>query len=486
MRSVILVFLTAVGAGSGLVQEVSLAYPFDRAIRTALSNNHDISAAEQNVRLAGQQVREAWASVLPDVAATASYSRNLKVQKAFLPAIIFNPDAAPDELIPVQFGSDNTWTAGLEINQPLFEFNAFLGVGAAGRFRSLEGERMRGTTQDVVTDVRIAYLNALLAEADLRLVQNSLARVQQTLDEMQALYRAGLSSKYDVLRLEVEVANLEPNVRRIANATQATKRTLLVQLGLSPNDSVVLQGDLSEVNVEALEKNSEANQLLFAAAGIPVDAPLDLSQLNTLAMQERSNLRQQALAHSLEQTRLKSFKSEYFPVLSLFGNINVTAQENGAPDFFGGPNTRSTSAVTGVSVRLPIFQGFSRDARVQQVHATLDRIEQEQMRTAKEVENEVRTVLENLQEAQLRMRSQATAVEQARRGFDIASAENREGIGSQLQVTDAELALRQSEFNYAQAVYDYLVARAQLDAAAGTVPILAGDVGARLDDRGGS
>ena len=62
-----------------------------------------------------------------------------------------------------------------------------------------------------------------------------------------------------------------------------------------------------------------------------------------------------------------------------------------------------------------------------------------------------------------------------------ASAEYREGIGSQLQVTDAELALRQSEFNYAQAVYDYLTTRARLDAAAGTVPTAAGDISSRVD-----
>jgi outer membrane protein TolC len=75
-----------------------------------------------------------------------------------------------------------------------------------------------------------------------------------------------------------------------------------------------------------------------------------------------------------------------------------------------------------------------------------------------------------LGEARERVASQGRAVEQARRGFEIASAEYRAGLGSQLQISDAELALRQSEFNYAQAVYDYLSARSNLDAARGTVP----------------
>ena len=64
------------------------------------------------------------------------------------------------------------------------------------------------------------------------------------------------------------------------------------------------------------------------------------------------------------------------------------------------------------------------------------------------------------------------AVDQAQRGYEIASAQYREGLGSQLELTDAEVALRQSEFNYAQAVFDYLVARAQLDQATGSVPMV--------------
>ena len=76
------------------------------------------------------------------------------------------------------------------------------------------------------------------------------------------------------------------------------------------------------------------------------------------------------------------------------------------------------------------------------------------------------------EEAHLRAVGQALAVRQARRGFDIASAQFSEGLGSQLELTDAEVALRQSEFNYAQAVFDYLVARAQFDEATGQVPLV--------------
>jgi outer membrane protein TolC len=96
--------------------------------------------------------------------------------------------------------------------------------------------------------------------------------------------------------------------------------------------------------------------------------------------------------------------------------------------------------------------------------------------------DELRTLVAGLDEARQRVASQRRAVEQARRGFDIASAEYRAGLGSQLQITDAELALRQSEFNYAQAVYDFLTARSNLDAARGTVPARPGVLAAADDN----
>jgi outer membrane protein TolC len=92
-------------------------------------------------------------------------------------------------------------------------------------------------------------------------------------------------------------------------------------------------------------------------------------------------------------------------------------------------------------------------------------------------ESQIRGLVESADEALARARAQRLAVTQAGRGFEIASAQYREGLGSQLELTDSEVALRQSEFNYAQAVYDYLIARAQLDQATGQVPLVDVDVG---------
>ncbi|MFQ5702394.1 MAG: TolC family protein [Gemmatimonadales bacterium] len=453
-----------------------------RAIQIALASSQTLRDAELDLDVAGHQVREAFASVLPDVSATASYARNLKVQQGFLPAFIFDRNAPRDQLIPIRFGSDNTWQAGLTASQPLFQMDAFIGLGAAGRFREFQEERVRGTAQDVVTTVRLAYFNALLAGENVRLTQNSVERVRKTLDETRAMNRAGMASDYDVLRLQVQLGNLEPNLRRARFDLAANKRTLLVEMGIDPELPIELEGRLNEIDLDDVSHNSAENSALLRVSGVGMSNGTSLDEAVQLALEERSDVRQIRSQILLNEAQVQVERADFFPKLSVFSNYNVTAQQDGSPVFFGNrPSQRTTTAVAGLRVEVPIFRGLDRDARVQEARSAVRQNETRLERLRRQAANELHTLLDNLTEAYERSRSQRLAVAQAQRGFEIASAEYRAGVGSQLQITDAEVALRESEFNYAQAVYDYLVARARLDAAAGTVPDRAGMLAVRGD-----
>jgi outer membrane protein TolC len=461
------VFLAAVPAAAAQVPDT---VTLDQAIEVALERSRAVAEARAGITAADGRVREAWSTVLPDVSATATYQRNFKIQQFFLPAIFFDSTAAPGEVRPVRVGSDNSWFAGLTVEQPLFQVGAFIGVGAAGRFRALERERARGLTQQVVTAVRQRYFDVLLALENVRLTEESVNRVRQTLSETQALNRAGLASTYDVLRLEVQLANLEPNLRRARDGADATRRALLLEMGLDVTQPIAVAGRLQEVNLESPDSNSAANARLLALAG-PELTPGELDEAYQTALDRRTDVRQVALNIELERARLAVERAEYFPTVSLFGAYNINAQEDGGPSFFGETSQqRTTTAWGGIRIELPIFSGFSQSARMQQARAAIDQNRARLAQTRDRAADELRTLVAALDEARDRVASQGRAVEQARRGFDIASAEYRAGLGSQLQITDAELALRQSEFNYAQAVYDYLSARSNLDAARGTVP----------------
>jgi outer membrane protein len=456
--------------------QVADTVTLERAIAGALENSPVVRDAEAAVLAARGRVREAWASVLPDVGASASYQRNFRVQEGFLPAIFFDSTAGPDDVIPVRFGAQNSWFAGVTVTQPLFEVGAFIGVGAAGRFRALEEERARGVTQNVVTVVRQRYFDVLLALENVRLTELGVERVQKTLEETQALNRAGLASDYDVLRLEVQLANLEPNLRRARDGAAATKRALAIEIGRDVDLPLEVAGRLYQVDIADVARNTPDNAQLLALAGAELGAGGLDAALET-AVSRRSDVRQAELNILLGQAQLAAERAEYFPKISLFGAYNISAQDNGPPSFFGeNANQRTTAAWGGVKVELPVFKGFSRSARMQQVKASLIQNRTRLALTREQTADQLRTLAAAVDEARARVASQRRAVGQAQRGFEIASAEYRAGVGSQLQITDAELALRQSEFNYAQAVYDYLTARSNLDAARGTVPERAGEL----------
>ena len=466
----------AVAQAGGEPEVISLT----RALQIALASSQTLRDAELDLDVARGQVREAFASVLPDVSATASYSRNLKVQQGFLPAIIFDPNAPRDQLIPIRFGSDNTWVATLNASQPLFQMDAFVALGAAGRFREFQRERVRGTAQEVVTLVRISYFNALLAEENVRLNENSVARVRKTLDETRALNRAGMASEYDVLRLEVQLGNFVPNLRRAQFNLERARRTLLVEMGVDPEMPIELEGRLNEIDINDISSNSTENAALLRVSGVEVPSDSDLEGTVAWALRERSDVRQLRSQILLNEAQVQVQRADFFPTLSVFSNYSVTAQQDGSPAFFGrSSNQRTTTAVTGLRVEVPIFSGLSRGARVQQAQAVVRQIETRLERLQRQAANELHTLMDDVREARERAGSQTRAVAQAQRGFEIASAEYRAGVGSQLQITDAEVALRESEFNYAQAVYDYLVARALLDAAVGAVPDEAGMLASR-------
>ena len=446
----------------------------EQALEIALRNNRDLEDAQLEARAADQRVREAWGEVWPSLDMTASYTRSLSVPANFLPRIFIDPEADPDELVAVKFGADNSWNFQLRAEQPLFEAGAFIGVGAAGRYQSLQREVVRGRAHDVATRVRLAYYDALLAQEAVRLSENTLERIRQTLEETRKMHQAGISSEYDVLRLEVELANIEPNLRRSRNAVRAALRTIGIEIGIADTDSVQLAGSLFELaGVTPLAGVDRDPAVAVSSAGV-LPAALHIQEQDAIeqARANRSDLRQLDLTEQLRRAELRVEQAEFLPRISLFGTYSIVAQQNGSPAFFGSSgDQRAYGRQVGVEVSMPLFSGFQRPARVAQQKTVVEQVRTQRDLLADVVENEVRTLFDQVEEARDRSSGQQLALQQAERGFQIASAQYREGIGSQLEVTDAEVALRQSEFNYAEAVYDYLVARARLEEATGMVTL---------------
>jgi outer membrane protein TolC len=479
----VLVVALVLGLGTWLPSGSAAQSPLtlEEAVASSLEGNESLRRAWRGLDAARAQAREAWGNVMPNVHLTGSYTRNLDLPQFFLPARFMDPTAPEGAVVPVTAGSDNTWFAQGRAEQPVFNAAAFLGVGAASRYAALEEEVVRGEAQQVATRTRLRYYDVLLAQEQLRLTAESVARVEQVLDETRKLYRAGLASEYDVLRLEVELSNLEPNLRRSENAMASARRALAVEMGV---DTVAreLAGSLLRLELPPLPGR---DGVVAAAPGeVPADAAgrgvlltravlsesLPAAEVVAAAARDRSDLRQLALMRDLRETERRVEMSQYLPRISVFGTWTVNAQGDDRPRFFG--EHRFTTRAAGVQVDVPLFSGFQRPARVSRIAAVVRQVEAQLAYASDQATNEVTTLRDQALESYDRVVAQRRAVSQAGRGWQIAQAEYRAGVAGRLQVTDAELALRQSEFNYAQAVYDYLSAQARLDLAIGRVPLV--------------
>lgn len=444
------------------------------ALTTALDRSRELREARLAVEEADAMVSEARGYVLPRVELNASYTRNISPPASFFPAIFFDPNADPDELTRVSFGADNMWYSTLSFEQPLFEGRAFVAVGAAGRYRALQEETYRGRVLDVATRIRVLYYELLLAQEQSRLIARSVERVQQSLEETQALNRAGIASDYDVLRLEVELANLTPQLRRVSNSSRAKERELVTELDLGEGTRITLAGDLARIDLEDPTANDEVNLALLQLTGVTREEAEDEGAAESLyrsARESSSELRQLDLTEELRTAELRVEQAEFLPRVSLFGSYEVSAQQSGRPEFFGQGGMRGYGRMAGVQVSLPIFTGFQRGARMGQRRAAIRHVQAQREVANDRTRDQVQSLLEEVEEARMRSTGQRLAVSQARRGFEIASAQYREGLGSQMELTDAEVALRESEFNYAEAVFDYLSSRARLDDLVGRVPL---------------
>ena len=428
----------------------------DDAVRIAFERNRDLRTARLAVEEAGSQVAEVWGQTLPQVDFSASYIRNISPPVSFVPARVFDPGAPAGEFISLQFGADNSWQSALSVEQALFDPGLFVDLGAVRRMRRLQSEVVRGRLHEVATRVRLTCYGLLLRAQEVHLTERSLARVRTALKETRARSRAGLATDYDVLRLQVELANLEPGLLRARNAVVASHRQLAVELDID---------EPRRLGLADSEDLSDTTRFSGSA-----HAAMDSTDvLVRSAMAARSDLRQLELTAALRRTEVRHAQVEYLPTLSVFGSWNVQAQQNGSPDFFGEGESRATSKVAGVRVDLPLFTGLQRDARIDRRKAALHQAQNQTQLARHRAEAEVRDLAAALAESRARERAQRLAVSQAGRGFEIALARYRRGVGTQLEVTDAEVALRQSEFNHAQAAHDVLATSAYLDLAVGRV-----------------
>lgn len=473
----IMITVFSVATAQSEIKDVSKkTMNLEQAIQISLANNTQMKRSLLSIKNADQDIRKAWSNVMPSVTTSANYTRNLEVPVNFIPAIIFDPNANSGDLVPVAFGTDNSWQGGLSVSQTIFSGQAFVGISSSELYKEAQSESMRATSQGIVTKTRIAYYQALVSKEQLRLVQTQIDRIKQNLKDTKIRYEQGFTDEYAVLQLEVQLGNLEPQLIQAEFQVKKALQELLDVMGLPVQLSIDIKGDLGAFNVRTMSAENEVNiELKKVDRLTTLTLEEDSIALNN-AMNFRGDLRMLDIQKELLGKQLDAEKSTYLPTISASYNLNWSASQPGKPVFFGTDDSRARSQTLMLNVQVPIFQGFKRDAAVQQAQIQVKDNEVQLFQAAQTASKEILSAKQDVSEALQTNEALKKAIDQAEIGYERATIRYQNGLGSQQEVTDADLQLRQAEVNYTQMVARYLTAKAQYDLAVGKVPFIEEDI----------
>jgi outer membrane protein TolC len=415
------------------------------AVRSALESNHDLIAARHEVGRADARVREAWGYALPSIDLSGTYTRALKKPVFFFPNIFDSSAAARGEVTAIEIGSDHAVDLGVSVSQTIFNSAVFTGVSTAKTYLRAAGEVYRAKESEAVANSRKAFYAVLLAAEVKSMLRSNLKNAEENLANVTVLANQGLLSEYDRLRAEVAAANVQPEVIRAENNYELSLNNLKIAMGIPFDQPIDVEGSLEFVAVDegmidgATESVLETNPSLSA-----LRYQLDIN--DAIAAVERAS---------------------YLPSLAAFGSYQLQTQKN---DLRISTRDFVKSSVVGLSLSMNIFNGFRTAGRVEQAELDTRKTYEQIANTEMNLKTAAQSTIMSLGRARERINAQQRTVEQAEKGYRIATTRFTSGSGTQLEVNDAQLALTTAKTNRMQAIYDYLVAAAELDQLLGRRP----------------
>ncbi len=447
----------------------TLRLSLDEAVALALTHGEEIAVAHAQVAQANAQVTQATAAAFPQVATALTYNRAVRT--------IFDDLAAPtgadtsdiplaydetrtprqrydtmSELLMedfmaglfagLPFGRRNTYVALFQVSQPLFAGGRITGQRRlAKHLETAAADQLEETEADLVLSVRMAYLNALLARRLHEVAVQSRRTAEDHLSQVAAFREAGTASEFDLLRARVDLANREPFVVQSENAAHVAALELRRLINVPAAQPLILTS-------------------AFRADPVTVDEDL-LRRL----MDDRPLLRAQREVVAAREAGVSIARSAWFPTVALQGNLGFQAYPaNPAPPAL---NEWREDWNVALAVSWVPFDGFGRRGRVAEAQAQLREAKLQQAQLEESLELQYAAALGDFRTAAANVEARRETVRLAEQTLELADLRYRNGLATQLEVSDAALQLDQARVNEIEALAAYVTAVAQLERLAG-------------------
>ena len=416
------------GYGEEKKPENTLVLTLQDAIAIAFKNNKEIQIQAKEVDVAQAKLIGVVSEFLPHVNLNAEYTHNGSV----LPIPGTNIKKDPG----VFAGYENDNKVSTTITQTIYNGRANMASLKQAQLglQALE-ETLRAAKLDVEFETKRLYYGLLLAFETERIAQDLVNQAQAHYEDVSRKFDQGSTSRFDVLQSKVQVSIVTPELINAKNAVTLIEAQLKKLLGLKMQDAIRLKGVLTYYVVDINE-----------------------SEFLQQAYLTKPEMILKSLGVDVDKWGIQVAKAQNRPQISADGEYFY--RSNNWSNMF---NTRHNNWNVGVSVSIPVFDGFSSKAKVDEAKARYVQATLEKENVTEQIAVDIKKACLDLQQAKAIIDASKDNVEEAKEALHIAEVSYDNGAGTNLDIIDSQTSLSQIEQNYSEGIYDYLMAKASLD-----------------------
>ena len=403
----------------------------EECLRIGIENNLSLAGSRNEMRKAKHLLSENRAKLLPQINAVAGFNDN------FNPPVSVTDGSAYGNPYNVTKTLQYNASAGLQLQMPLYNQTVYTAIDIARTMNELNRLSYEKAREDLMLQISKMYYLGQNTVEQLALIQENRVRLQELRDITQAFFDNGMAMEVDVKRVNINLENLQVQYDN-AKSMLVQQLNLLKYVMDYPAEEEIA---LTPVNPEQVESVS--------LTGLRSD----LYELQLLESQEKLAGQQKDL-----------IRQGYLPSLSLTGSWMYSAYTDKARHWFhsGPSNHWFPSSGLGLTLRVPIFDGLDKRARIRKARIDEEnaRLNYENMR--KNMETQYLNATNDLMNNQRNFRKQKDNYLLAEEVYQVTTDRYREGIASMTEVLQDEMRMSEAQNNYLSAHYNYQVANLTL------------------------
>ena len=394
------------------------------AIALALTYHPSLRGAQASSRSASAGVTQSQSNYYPALNLSAGGTRTDG-------AFVFNPST------PIRNQSYNNYTAALSLQQTLYDFGKTSGhVSASEQQYDASVSDFESARENVIANVQLAYIGFVQAKRLVNVSEETVRQMEEHLKQAKAFYSVGKRPQFDVTTAEVNLANAVVARIRARNQMRLAKIQLENAIGIYPTSSY--------------DVRDAFDTLAFT---------MSLDSVKIAAVEHRSELRSAQARYAATRSLASAAWRQHLPTISLNGTWTWSS--------FDFP--LQSRWVAGATVTVPLFQGFGISSQVEQAEATADVAQSSLDVLVESVVLEVEQNYLSLKEAEERIGASAKFVAQAKENLALAQGRYNSGVGSPIEITDAQINLSNAQITYIQSMSDYNSSLIRLRRAMGVI-----------------